>query len=226
MEPEVKKILVGDDHIGAAKAMFPCIPGVTVDFVDTSDKLVEKAFAEDYTMIITDLNEYRPSKPDGFAVLDIIKDVDVRKVLWTSSAYSGNVRDEAKRIGVELLDKPEIDTVVGMICSDAPIKQEGEILVYSRHGPLEYVMAVVSEIIRCSPRPFIKVSSELEKELLTGWYKTVIDTTVLGPISEAEVATHIMQGIKLEEVPILVPLTGTGYKIVNIASFIADYGAK
>jgi len=117
----LEKFLVGDDQIDFARKNFPFIPNAKVEFVTNPDELVRKAQSGEYSIIVTDLN-YTEHGEEGYKVLEALKDVSSRKILWTGNAYDKEVRDRGQSLGAEVLDKDEIGALVGQVVNKASLK--------------------------------------------------------------------------------------------------------
>lgn len=219
----LEKILVGDDQIDFARKNFPFIPNVEVEFVANSDELIRKAQSGEYSTIVTDLN-YTEHGEEGYRVLEALKDVSSRKVLWTGNAYDEGVRDKGQSLGAEVLDKDEIGALVGQVVNKAPLKQDGKVLVYvSGNGPIVKALEKTTGLF--FDREEVVVSSNLKGELATGQYGLVIDTSIMMPGEKRAHGTvaHDMKYIKLNEVPRVVTVHNVTTVVADIAKIAGAY---
>jgi len=217
----LEKILVGDDQIDFARENFPFIPDAEVEFVTNPDELVRKAQSGEYSMIVTDLN-YTEHGEEGYAVLEALKDISSRKVLWTGNAYDEGVRDKGQSLGAEVLDKDEIGALVGQVANKAPLKQEGKVLIYvSGDGPVVKALEETTSLFFDQEQ--VVVSSNLRDELATGQYGLVIDTSTMmsGEKKSQGTVAHDMKYIKLNEVPRVTMVHDVTTVVADIAK-IAD----
>ncbi|MBT3985544.1 hypothetical protein HOD38_06185 [archaeon] len=218
----IEKILVGDDNLIHARRNFPYIPNAEIDFVDNPDEVIARA--RDYDLVITDLN-YTPGGEEGYRVLDELQDLEVRKILWTGNAYETGVKERAESLGAEVLDKPEIGALVGQVVNKAPLKKDGEVLIYyprdeaGKNGLTKVVHTLFGEEV--------VVTSDLRSEIETGAYGLVIDTSTLNLFGGGDRAhgtvAHDMKYIELDEVPRVVNVYNLGRIVADIGRIIGDY---
>ncbi|MBW3001850.1 hypothetical protein KY338_01660 [Candidatus Woesearchaeota archaeon] len=196
---ELEKILVGDDQIEFARANFPFIPDAETEFVSTPEEVIEKGKTGKYSLIVTDLN-YTPYGNEGITVLRALKDSPARKILWTGQAYAPEVRAIGEGLGAEVLNKDELGTLVGQVVSKAPLKKDGKVLVYVAEEQL--VGAIRQTVCALLGNENVTVSSKLRKELETGEYGLVIDTsTMQGDRRAHGTVAHDLKYVRLTEVP-------------------------
>ena len=219
----LEKILVGDDQIDFARNNFPSIPNSEVEFVANPDELIRKSQSGEYSMIVTDLN-YTEHGEEGYRVLEALKDVSSRKILWTGNAYDQGVKDTGQSLGAEVLDKDEIGTLVGQVVNKAPLKQDGKVLIYvSGDGPIVKALEKTTGLF--FDREQVAVSSNLKGELATGHYGLVIDTSTMMPGERRVHGTvaHDMKYITLNEVPRVVTVHKVGTVVADIAKIVEAY---
>tara|TARA_Y100000310_G_scaffold42446_1_gene39738 strand:+ start:3576 stop:4262 length:687 start_codon:yes stop_codon:yes gene_type:complete len=220
------KILVGDDKIDFAKNVFPYIPNAEIEFVDNPEEVIAKAQSGEYNLIVTDLM-YTPTGQEGFNVLEKLKNIDSRKILWTGNAYEKGVRKKAEDLGAEVLDKDEIGSIVGLAVSKTPLKKDGNVLIYCPNPNKENVLykAMEQVIGTLFDRDKIKVSSNLKEELSKGEYGLVIDSTPM--YSQGEnlhgVVAHDMKYMFLPEVPRVVSLYDVSTLIRDIGKAVSQF---
>jgi hypothetical protein len=222
----LEKILVGDDHIDFAKAAFPYIPDASVEFVSSPEEIIRKAKTGMYTTIVTDL-EYTENGREGYAVLEQIKDLPARKILWTGRGNEKDVQDKGRALGAEVLDKDEIGTLVGQVVNKAKLKQDGLVMIYVPSGqkPIYYALEKVMETLL----PEVVVSSDLRGELQTGKYGLVIDTsTMMSYLQDRKVrmngsVAHDMKYLQLREVPRVVCVNDVTTIVADIIKIALDY---
>lgn len=197
---ESEKILVGDDHIDYAKENFPHIPGFEAQFRDKPEEVVSEAKKGVFSIIVTDL-DYTPNGAEGYNILESIKSVKSRKILWTGRANEPEVRQRASQLEVELLDKPEIGTLVGQAIIKAPLKKGGKVLLYVPEGPIYHAFKGIVKSF--GKQDLVTVSYKLKEELETNQYGLVIDTSPVISSSNSIHGTvaHDMKYMKLPEVP-------------------------
>ena len=226
---EVEKIILGDDHLDFAKSAMPYIPGAIVDYVDTSIELMEKVkLAEQpYDLVISDY-DYGPGLPSGLDVFSYFEKEGLassaRKILWTGMASIKQIRSRAQELGIEVLEKDKLGTIVGLTVSKAPIKQSGLVLVYSADSKSPTTLALMQVVDTMFDNSKICVSGELEEELRTGKYGLVIDTTTLGrqDPTKGSVA-HDMKYFELEEIPKVVCVYKLGSIVSDIGRIASEY---
>lgn len=219
----LEKILIGDDKIEFAKQNFPSIPDTQVDFVNNPTDLVNSAKTGNYTTIITDLN-YTENGQEGFAVLEALRDIPARKILWTGNAYEVGVRERAQSLGTEVLDKDEIGTLVGQLVSKAPLVESGKVLVYVPEGEYGKTLKQTVEMFFRSDEDRVVFSSDLRRELETGQYGLVIDTsTTQGDKRAHGRVAHDMKYKKLDAVPRVVALHDANRVVCDIARIASGY---
>lgn len=223
----LEKILVGDDQIDFAKENFPNIPNTEVEFVDNPLELIKKAKTGQYSVIITDLN-YTLNGEEGFKVLKELQTTNARKILWTGNAYDKEVKQKAQSLDAEVLDKHELGTLVGQVVNKAPLKQDGKVLLYISKGENTLLRSFEQVIALFSAPGEVKVSSDLKKELETGQYGLVIDTsTMMGQETRAHgTVAHDMKYLKLKEVPKVVCLGNVSTAVVDIAKIVTKFYNK
>ncbi len=192
------EILLGDDNLEFAKKAMPGIPDAHITYTDNPADMISKGKTGAYQIIITDL-QYTPSGTEGFSVLEALKDISARKILWTGAADAQGVKERASELGVELLAKDQLATLVGMSVTSAPLKKGGLVLVYMPKG-------VQSDALKQSIAAFnsdmIVVSPNLKDELLSNKYGLVIDASTLGrKAPEQGTVAHDMKYLSLPELP-------------------------
>jgi uncharacterized linocin/CFP29 family protein len=222
----IEKILVGDDHIDFAKAAFPYIPNASVEFVSSPDEMVRKAKTGQYTTIVTDL-EYTENGREGYVVLEQIKDLSARKVLWTGRANEKEVQEKGRALGAEVLDKDEIGSLVGQVVNKAKLKENGLVLIYVSSKP-EAVYKSLEKVME-NLIPDVVVSSDLKRELQTGKYGLVIDTTTMMSFLEDKksringAVAHDIKYLQLNEVPRVVCVSNATTIVADIVRIVSDY---
>lgn len=215
----IDKILVGDDEIEFAKNNFPYIPNIDVEFVSTPEEIIRKALNNEYTLIVTDLN-YTENGLEGYRVLEALKDISVRKILWTGNAQESTVKERARELGVTLLDKDEIGTIVGQVTNKAPMKTNGKILIYAPEGPLS---KAINQTLNAFVPGQYTLSSDIKRELLTNEYGLVIDTSTMINGNMNGVVVHDMKYLKLTEVPRVIALLKPENALVEMLRHIIEY---
>ena len=227
---KMERIILGDDHLDFAKKAMPYIPGAEVDYVDHPVDLMEKVMEAEqpYDLVISDY-DYGPRA--GVTGLDVFRYFEkeglataARKILWTGLADAKQIMSGAQKLGIEVLDKDELGTIVGLAVSKAPIKQSGSVLVYSSDTKSSKTLALKQTISTLFDDSEICVSGELEEELRTGKYGLVIDTTTLGRQmpTQGSVA-HDMKYFDLEEVPKVMCVYQLGSVVADIGRIASDY---
>jgi len=227
MTEKLEKIIVGDDRIDFARANFPFIPNAQVDFFEFPLDVINGAKTGQYSTVVTDL-EYTSGGREGFEVLEAIRDVNARKILWTGAAHLEEVQNKARELGVELLDKNQIGSLVGQIVNKAPLKKDGGILVYSQNSKENYHNAMVKVFALAYDESKLKVGSDLKKELESGKYGLVIDTSTMmgsGKNPHGTVA-HDMKYLKLAEVPRVVCVYDVCTLVSDVLTNAREYFAK
>jgi hypothetical protein len=225
MENQIKnleRIILGDDNLDFAKASFPYIPNSTTEFVNNPEELIEKAKTGEYSMVITDL-DYSLRGAEGFQVLEALKDSNARKILWTGRASEQEVRTKGQELGAEVLDKDELGSLVGQVVSKAPLKTDGDILVYvpPPHQTTQRALSRALKVLCDNPR--IVVSSNLKEELSSDKYGLVIDISpVINSIKQGTV-THDMKYLKLKEVPRVTCVNNISTIVPDIVTHINNY---
>lgn len=217
----LERILVGDDQTEFARQNFPYIPDAEIEFVSTPEEVVEKGKTGDYSIVITDLN-YTPNGQEGFKVLEELKGLGARLILWTGNAYDPGIRAKGEELGAEVLDKDEIGALVGQVVSKTPLKKDGKVLVYVAEKNL--VGAMRKSVCTLLGHEKVTVSSDLRKELETGEYGLVIDTsTMLGEKRSHGSVAHDMKYIKLAEVPRVATVHNISTVVVDIIRIAGPY---
>jgi hypothetical protein len=202
----IERIILGDDHLEFAKKAMPSIPRAEVEFVDDPDELVARIEACEgaYDLIISDL-EYGEGKKSGLDVFAYLSErgiaEDARKILWTGCAGEPSVREAAQELGVELLDKDELGSLVGMAVSKAPLKTDGGVFVYVPDMKQLHYKAVKHVVDTVFDRDKITVGSGLKEALESGKYGLVIDASTLDTERAHGVVAHDMKYMQLPEVP-------------------------
>ena len=219
----LEKILVGDNDLDFARSNFPFIPNAEVEFVDNPQELIHRATTGSYSTIVTDLN-YSEAGQEGFNVLEALKVVSARKVLWTGNAYDVGVRERAQSLGAEVLDKDEIGTLVGQVVSKATLVENGKVLVYVPEGKVGRVLKQIVEMFFRTGEESVVFSSDLSGELETGQYGLVIDTsTAYGDKRTHGNVAHDMKYMKLAAVPRVVTLHDVNRVVCDIARIAEWY---
>ena len=182
----VEKIILGDDRLDFARKAMPYIPNASVEYVDDPDKLIEKVvFAEgdeQYSLIISDL-EYGADKKDGLAVFREIEQLGVakeaRKVLWTARADADYVKEGVAKLGIGLLDKNQLGTLVGIASPERVLKKDGIVFLYvsdAQRNPYKTLKKVVGTLFDLNK---INVGDNLKEALLSEKYGLIIDSSTL-----------------------------------------------
>jgi hypothetical protein len=217
---ELERILVGDDEVDFARETFPFIPNAEVEFVDNPQELIKRALSGKYSTIVTDLSySIGRQNDEGFDVLNALKDVKARKILWTGYAQRPGVKERAKSLGAEVLDKNEIGTLVGQVVSNAPLKEKGKVLIYVHEGVLEKAMRQSVGLL--SNEDQIVVSSDLKNQLATNQYGLVIDASTIGRDIPQGTVAHDMKYLKLKEVPRVVTISDL--RLADILRIAGNY---
>lgn len=210
--------------IDFAKKVFPAIPDTEVEFVNDPKEVIKKARTGEYTIIVTDLM-YTPGGQEGFDVLESLRDLKIRKILWTGNAYNLGVQERAEYLGAETLNKNEIGSLVGITISKAPLQKGGSVLVYcpNEEGTLYKAMKKSVETVFDSSK--IRITTNLEKELKEGIYGLVIDTTTILSREKNSMGkvSHDIQYIQLAEVPRVVCLYNVSTAIIDIGIISSNY---
>ena len=220
----LEKILVGDDMIDFAKKVFPAIPDTEVEFVNNPEEVIKKARTENYTIIVTDLM-YTPGGQEGFDVLENLKDLKIRKILWTGNAYNQGIRERAEDLGAETLNKNEIGSLVGITVSKAPLKKDGSVLVYCQNEDSVLYKSIKKSVETVFDSSKIRIGANLEEELDKGVYGLVIDTTTILSREKNSVGkvSHDIKYIQLAEVPRVVCLYNVSTVIIDIGIISSNY---
>ncbi len=203
----------------------PYIPNSEIKYVSTPKEVIQLGLTGAYGTIISDL-QYTPNGTEGFDVFEALKRVSCRKILWTGAAQEKEVQKKANDLGVELLDKDELGTLVGAIVCKAPLKKGGDVLIYNNHSKAMY--AAIAQVVslfdgfRRSDSSRIIVSNDLKKELQTGKYGLVIDTSTfkLGKMQTGLQGTvaHDMKYLQLSEIPKVVCLYDVSTVVADIVT--------
>jgi len=222
----LEKILVGDNDLQFARSNFPFIPNAEVEFVDNPQELIRRATTGIYSTIVTDLN-YSEGCEEGFKILMALREVSARKVLWTGNAYDVGIKDNAYLLGVEVLDKDEIGALVGQVVSKSPLVESGKVLVYLPEGQVEKILKQTVEMFFKPDEDRIVFSSDLRRELETGQYGLVIDTsTAYGDKRAHGRVAHDMKYMKLAAVPRVVTVQDVNSVVCDIARIASSYLAR
>lgn len=225
----IERIILGDDNLGFARKAMPFIPGAEVEFVDTPDAMLERVASAaqegaPYSIIISDY-DYGAGRMDGLALFATMQArgdaATARRILWTGNAGDESVREGAARLGLELLDKDELGSLVGMAVSKAPLKEDGEILLYIP-GKAVYRDAIRQMVDILMPGG-ITVSDDLKGELRTGRYGLVLDGSTLGKKEGPGAVAHDMKYLELPAVPKVVCLRHYGRELADIAEALIKY---
>tara|TARA_Y100000034_G_scaffold117637_1_gene157317 strand:- start:500 stop:1192 length:693 start_codon:yes stop_codon:yes gene_type:complete len=227
----IEKIILGDDHLDFAKDSMPMITGATVEYIDDPVKFIEMIKSSDqYDVVISDY-DYGPDKLTGIDVFTYLEKEKIatgaRKILWTGLSYVPEIRKEAEALGIEVLAKDELGSLVGMVTSKAPLKEGGSVLVYSGD---DFMCRALDQVIKI---PEVKVSSELGDELSSGKYGLVIDTSTVktkssksGHATQYGQVAHYMMGLSLDEVPKVVCVYDFGKLVTDVLSISGDFLKK
>jgi hypothetical protein len=215
----IERIIVGDERIDFARSAFPFIPNAEVEFTESHIELIRRARTRNYGLVVTDL-EYTLNGREGFEVLESIQDINVRKILWTGAAHMQEIQQRARELGAELLSKEQIGSLVGQVVNNAPLKRDGIVLVYvpESNDPLYRSIKQVLEILS---KDKLVIGSNLARELESGRYGLVIDTTPMtarltrGCESFNGTVAHDMKYLKLSEVPRVAC-------VYDVCTFLAD----
>ena len=228
---KLENILLGDDRLDFAKEAMPYIPGAEVTYVSTPEEIVAEAKTGKYDLIITDL-QYTPNGSEGFSVLEQLQDLDTRKILWTAAAGMDEVKTKAKEYGVELLNKNELGTLVGMTVSQAPLKTDGRVLVYMPQGEESSVYRAMKQVVESFyDSDQVVIGSNLKEELQSGEYGLVIDTTTM-PLRIGEKhringsVAHNLKYFQLKEVPKVACIHNITTAVSDICLKVADFYKK
>ena len=179
-------------------------------------------------MIITDL-QYSENGEEGFVVLEAIRGITARKILWTGAAGHEDVRKRAAELGAEVLDKDELGALVGACVSKAPFKQGGKVLVYVSGGQNNPVTRAIKQVVEMLFAPgLVEVGHDLKESLLTNQYGLVIDTTTALPTrskSKNGSVAHDLKYLKLSEVPRVVCVYDVCTIVCDIAKVVGKFVA-
>ena len=229
----VEKIILGDDRLAFARKEMPYIPNSTIDYVDDPDKLIEKVVEAEnniqYNLIISDL-EYGDDKKDGLDVFRALqrKGVanDAKKILWTARADEDYVKEAVQELGIELLDKNQLGTLVGLSSPEAVLKKDGIVLLYVPSVGKNPYKSLKKAVEAVFDNQKIQVSDDLEAALVSQKYGLIIDASTLStPLEDRErgsgkgagVVAHDMKYIKVAQVPKVVTVR-------NYLTAVADIG--
>jgi hypothetical protein len=228
---KLEKILLGDDHLDFAKKAMPYIPGAEVTYLDDHEEVIAEAKTGDYDLVITDL-QYTPNGTEGFTVLEELQDLDVRKILWTAAASQPYVKEKANELNVELLDKNELGTLVGMAVSEAPLKKDGKVLVYMAQNETDSLYKAMKQVVGTFFDPDkVVLGNKLKEELASNQYGLVIDTTTM-PISIGDKhrtngsVAHDLKSLPLQEVPKVVCVHDVTTVVSDVFRLVADFYNK
>lgn len=189
-----KRILIGDDQIERIK---PALDWVTdeleIVFVSSSTECIERAQNGDFDVVITDF-QYTPQGEEGFTVLESLRGINVRKILYTALSGQPDVRKKAKKLGAEVLGKEELVKFILSIIDES----KKRVLVYWSEDMPERIEALRSLLHGVYSEDSVEVSNELESNLKTGEYGLVI--SIQGNIK------HRIQALQLSQEPELYEL--------------------
>lgn len=224
----VKRIILGDDHLGYAKKAMPELPDTDVEFVDNPFSLVERVQSREnqdyYDLIISDC-DYGENAPTGIDIFMYMQEKSIapntRKVLWTGLADDSRVKESVKELGIELYAKSQLNAIFGMESEELETEEakneEGGVLVYAPSIP-KPIFKSIEKVVGTIFGENVNVSSQLEAELKTGKYRLVIDTSTLGLEPGCSgIVSHDMQYFDLKKVPRVECV----YKIYTVVADIA-----
>jgi hypothetical protein len=221
------KIIVGDDCLDFARESMPYIPNAEVEFVDDPAEIVFRASSDAYDIVITDLS-YTPNGVEGFQVLEALLGTTARRILWTGAAQEPDVRRRALELGAEVLDKPELGSLVGLAVSEAPLKTDGQVLIFVT-DLLSPPNRALAQVVHALFKPGqVVVSNSLKDELMSGKYGLVIDTSTLLMPGEKQVrmhgiVAHDLKYFRLPVVPRVVCVHDVTKVVVEIATAIGRF---
>ncbi|MBR9692348.1 hypothetical protein GOV07_00270 [Candidatus Woesearchaeota archaeon] len=228
----IERIILGDDNLDFAWKAMPEMPGVSIEYVDRPEQLLDEVrLAEQvgrpYDIIISDY-DYGEGRMNGLEIFTALDQrglgQDARRILWTGNANEWPVQEGAKALGLELLDKGELGSLVGMTVSKAPLKRDGDVLIYVKNSDDCYARAMRQMVELMIDPARIEISSNLKPQLATERYGLVIDTSTLGQQQDAlGVVTHDMKYVELSEVPTVTCLRRQGRELIDIATAITGF---
>lgn len=221
------KILIGDDNLDFARESMPYIPDCQTVYVATPGEVIARVQQEPFDVIITDL-QYSENGEEGFVILEAIRGITARKILWTGAADHEDVRKRAAELGAEVLDKDELGALVGACVSKAPFKQGGKVLVYvsGKDNPVARAIKAVIDLLFVPG--LVEVGHDLKESLLTNQYGLVIDTTTALPTrskSKNGSVAHDLKYLKLSEVPRVVCVYDVCKIVADIAKLVGKFVA-
>lgn len=224
------KIIIGHGNLDFAKQVMPQIPDVELEFVDDPIELARRCSAATYDIAVTSL-DYAPSGGEGMAVLEVLKGTLTRRVLWSAAVRNAALRQRALELGADVLDLPEIGSLVGLAVSEAPLKNDGLVLVYVTEliaPPNKRLAEMVKKLFNLDE---VVVATALGQELATGRYGLVVDTSTLEitengrPRHHGQVARELAT-LRLACVPHVVCMHAPRSLIVDLARAISRFLAN
>lgn len=211
-------ILIGTPDLAFMRRSLPHLHDSATRILEDPQKVIGVALGKIYAMlgqgydfILTAL-DYTPGGAEGFQVLEELWNHPARKILWTERVTDAEVRARARILHADVLGKEEIGSFAGIVYSNCPLKTGGRVFVYvHRQESIPTVTGLVRDVLGQQRLSAVEVvvRSDLKRELMTGRYGLVIDTTAMGyepqfAHSANGSVAHAMSLIKLPCIPRIV----------------------
>lgn len=172
------RILYGCDDVVLARQAVPDLGQADIEFDGSFRSVIRRAKAAEQDIVVTGL-DYSPGGREGLLVLGALRGTLTRRILVTSEAYDPVVRAKAAKLGADVLDEDELGTLAGLAVANAPLKNDGLVLVHVADmvsRPNISLQRIISSVF--SPAQ-VAVNADLRDELMSGMYGLVIDATPL-----------------------------------------------
>jgi len=172
------RILFGCDDVVLARQAVPDLVGADIEFVGSSESVIRRTAASEPDIVVTAL-DYSPGGREGFLVLEALRGTLARRILLAAEAYDSAVRSQVAQLGADVLDEDELGTLAGLAVANAPLKNDGRVLVHVADlvsRPNVSLHHIVSSVF--SPAQ-VSVSADLRDNLASAAYGLVVDTTPL-----------------------------------------------
>jgi hypothetical protein len=238
LENELKKVLLGDDHLDYAIAEYermcqsqPQLRVGTIVFQDTPQRMIQSITqaetTDPYTLIISDY-DYGADHISGAELFHYLREhaigTNARKVLWTGIARDLNVQQEALELGVELFDKYQLPNIFCLHTQEPSGTYNNSVLIYCPNNQQAILQATRNVVNVLFDQELVRVGGDLKEELTKKAYGLIIDiSTLCRKPGSVGVVEHDIPYLSLPNPPRIQNMYSASTLVADIARIIAEH---
>lgn len=110
------------------KKMTPLLPWEQMEKASSQTDLINRAKNENFDWLVSTVGENNYFH--NFAVLEATRSIPTKRILYAEKKYTPSLKNIVEGFNASILNHWELPTLNGMLNSHAPLKKQGQILVY------------------------------------------------------------------------------------------------